>query len=245
MNAWRGLTANQPLPPAVHLTAVTPFPASMHSSMRTIYNLARHHDVYKSTPCSGRLLIPLLLHLFPPAPMQVHHSILHYNASPCSPQWMDGPSYTVTSFPSTLNASCHALSWIKSMHLHEYYPLPKCNLQLHGTSTAAASALLFIAIAYSPLPPACGVQVYKCALVQLCICAFVHLCIAAMVCKCTLVQLCICALMHCSHGVQQSLVCFKDSEESPNYYYTAPLTGLWCALHHCKCNKALQQRVRF
>ena len=146
---------------------------------------------------------------------------------------MDGPTYTVTSIPNTLNASCHALSWIKSMHLHEYYWLPKCNLQLqlHGTSTAAASALLFIAIAYSPPPWACGVQVCKCALVHLCICARVHLCI--------------CALMHCSHGVQQSLVCFKDSEESPNYYYTAPLTGLWCALHHCKCNKALQQRVWF
>ena len=63
-----------------HFTAVTPFPASMHSSMSTIFNLARHH-VYNGTPCSGRLLIPLLLHLFPPASMQVHHSI---NTSPFS-----------------------------------------------------------------------------------------------------------------------------------------------------------------
>ena len=61
------------------------------------------------------------------------------------------------------------------------------------------------------------------------------------VCKCASVHLCICALMHCSHGVQQSLLCFKDSEESPNYYYTAPLTGLWCALHHWIIALQMQQ----
>ena len=67
------------------------------SSFNTLIN-ENHQQSCKApciqyTPCSGRLLILLLLHLFPPASMQVHHSILHYNPSPfilafSTPQWM-------------------------------------------------------------------------------------------------------------------------------------------------------------
>ena len=155
---------------------------------------------------------------------------------------MDDPSYTVTSFPNTLNASCHALSWIKSMHLHEYHPSVICNcmalqLQLH----LLCSLLLSLTLHRHRL------VVCKCTSVHLCNCAFVHLCTCVLQPWCASVHLCNCAFVHLCIAamVCNKVWCASKIHNRVQIIITQRLTGLWCALHHCKCNKALQQRVWF